>query len=69
MKVSAAAVKTTGLKWKQIYKWMYDFHALERNRRNLAVGKPAKIFLVKRDKTRKRMRLWHIIKVPRAKKP
>ena len=36
----AAAVKYTGLKWRQIYKWMYDFHELEKNGRR----KPAKIF-------------------------
>ena len=51
-KMGGDAVKATGLRWKQIYKWIYDMHNALENLRNFETGKPAKIFNIRKDFTR-----------------
>ena len=43
-RVSNAACHATGLKWAQIYKWLYDHHQQKLNNENFMSGKPARVF-------------------------
>ena len=48
-KLRYAAMKETGLKWIQIYKWIYDLHTQKENLKNIMNGQPAKIFYIRRN--------------------
>ena len=42
------AVRQTGLRWKQIYKWIFEMHKQLTNQRKFETGQSAKIFNIKK---------------------
>ena len=66
-RVSNAACRATGLKWSQIYKWLYDYHQQKLNKENFISGKPARVLNISRDFA-KRMegKKFAVVKIAKA---